>query len=51
MDPQIVQTLAVAALFAGAALDLGRRALATVGAMRRSGRAGGCAGGCGCSHE
>ena len=51
MDGQIVQTLSVAAVFAGAALYLGRRVLATVGAMRRRGRDGGCAGGCGCSHE
>jgi len=51
MDAQIMQTLATAGIFAGAALYLGRRVLATVGAMRRGGRDGGCAGGCGCSHE
>jgi hypothetical protein len=51
MDAQVMQTLAVAGIFAGAALYLGRRVLAAVAAMRRGGRDGGCAGGCGCPHE
>jgi|GEM_PF-2468336 len=48
MDGQILQTLAVAGILSGAALYLGRRILATLGAARRDGDRG-CAGGCGCS--
>lgn len=51
MDAQLMQTLAVAGILAGAALYLGRRVLAAVGAARRGGRDAGCAGGCGCSEK
>ncbi|HEX7238811.1 MAG TPA: hypothetical protein VF263_00985 [Longimicrobiaceae bacterium] len=47
MDAALMQTAAVAAILAGAALYLGRRALAAAGVGRRA-KAGGCAGGCGC---
>lgn len=46
MDAQLMQTLAAAGIVAGAALYLGRRVLARVGAMRRSGKEDGCDGGC-----
>ena len=46
MDAAILQTAAVAAIFAGAALYLGRRALATVGTWRRPKDGSGCGGGC-----
>ena len=49
MDAQLAQTLLVAVIFAGAALYLGRRALATLGVGRRNGAEDGCGGGCGCS--
>ncbi|HEV2148688.1 MAG TPA: hypothetical protein VGR37_14890 [Longimicrobiaceae bacterium] len=49
MDAQILQTLVVAGSLAGAALYLGRRALAAVGVGKKE-KKGGCGGGCGCSH-
>lgn len=46
MDAAVLQTAAVAAIFAGAALYLGRRALAAVAALRKPKDGAGCGGGC-----
>lgn len=46
MDGQLLQTLLVAAILAGAGVYLGRRVLAFLGVRRGK---DGCGGGCGCS--
>lgn len=50
MDSQLVQTVVLAAVLSGAALYLLRRVVLAVRTARRGRDAGGCGGGCGCSH-